>query len=213
MKQRPICQNRILLRVEQLSSTVQQLVQSSFSKSTIFAEPSLQIHLIWHWLLRYLRNAGREQLRQLFYYRFRQLRDQHYRKRIVRRSDGHTVAECLVAFAMLVPIAVIIGRIGLHAEQSNRASLIASHLLCDLINARESIGSWEFDDVSISKIESMSFLENSESRPDSRIWQATVDEVIEPIPAKRVYLSLKWTHGQSDSWSEVGPIIFWVPKP
>ena len=58
-------------RVERLSLTVQQLVQSLPIRRIISADPySLGS------LLLYSRDAGREQLRQLFYYRFRQLPDQ-----------------------------------------------------------------------------------------------------------------------------------------
>ena len=130
-----------------------------------------------------------------------------------KRAGGHTVAECLVAFAMLVPIAVIIGRIGLHTEHASRASLLASQSVCDLVNAREVIGSWGFEEVTLEKIESISFPENPEFRAGSREWRASVDEVTEPVQAKRVCLSLQWTHGQSESMSVVGPIVFWVPKP
>lgn len=127
--------------------------------------------------------------------------------------SAHTIAECLVAFAMLLPIAVLVGKIGLQTEQASRESALASHAFRDLINAREEIGSWAFNDISQSTIESIPFQKSTEFHEDSRRWVTSIEEETEPIQAMRISLSLQWTSGRSEIPAEVGPITFWVPRP
>ena len=129
------------------------------------------------------------------------------------RPTGHTVAECLVAIAMLLPIAILVSKIGLQTERSSRESVLASHALRDLINAREQIGSWPYENVSVARIQSISIPENLAFEASSREWLVSVEEVSEPISAKTISLSMQWTPVRSEFPTEVGPITFWVSKP
>ena len=129
------------------------------------------------------------------------------------RPTGHTVTECLVAIAMLVPIAILVSKIGLQTERSSRETVLAADALRDLINAREQVGSWAYEDVSIASIQSITIPENQAFDDSRREWLVNIEEVNEPIFAKRVSMSLQWTPVRSEFPTEIGPITFWVPKP
>ena len=129
------------------------------------------------------------------------------------RPTGHTVAECLVAIVMLVPIAILVSKIGLQTERSSRETVLAANALRDLVNAREQVGSWEYEDVSLASIQSINIPENPAFEDSRREWLVGIEEVNEPISAKRVSMSLQWTPVRSEFPMEIGPITFWVPKP
>lgn len=128
-------------------------------------------------------------------------------------SHGHTVAECIMAFAILLPVAALVSKIGLQTQQSLRDSLLTAQAKSDLVNAREVIGTWEFDDVTVANVQSLPHAEISEVTESQREWLAVIEEVQEPIAAKRVSLSLLWTPPRSTAANEVGPLTFWVVKP
>ena len=131
----------------------------------------------------------------------------------ISRPSGHTVAECLVAIAMLVPIAILVSKIGLQTERSSRQTVLAADTLRDLVNAREQVGSWAYEDVSPASIQSITIPENPAFDDSRREWLVSIEEVNEPISAKRVSMSLQWTPVRSEFPTEIGPITFWVPKP
>lgn len=114
---------------------------------------------------------------------------------------------------MLLPIAILVSKIGLQTERSSRDSVLASHTLRDLNNAREQIGAWAYEDVSVARIQSISIPENLAFEASSRKWLVDVEIVSEPLSSKRISLSLQWTPVGSEFPTEVGPITFWVPKP
>jgi len=130
-----------------------------------------------------------------------------------RRSPGHTIAECLVAFAMLMPIAILVSKVASQTEQASRNSVLASQALRDLMSAREEIGSWEYTRVSSESIQSISFLDSPAFPAASRELQSIVEEVDEPIASKRVSLSLRWSLNNAHASLEIGPITFWIAKP
>ncbi len=135
---------------------------------------------------------------------------------LFRRSDrpkGHTVAECILAFAILAPVAVLVNKIATQTQRSLRTSELADQARGSLTNAREEIGSWDYDDVSAANIQSRLSTENRDPSYTSEAWLAVVEEVQEPLPAKRVSLSVLWTSPYSNSPNELGPITFWVRKP
>ncbi len=129
------------------------------------------------------------------------------------RPTGHSVAECLVAIAMLMPIAILVSKIGLQTERSSRETVLAANALRDLVNAREQVGSWAYEDVSLASVQSITIPENPAFDASRREWLVSVEEVNEPISAKRVSMSLQWTPVRSEFPTEIGPITFWVPKP
>jgi len=128
-------------------------------------------------------------------------------------SRGQTVAECLIAFAILLPISVLVTKLNLQAEKSFRDSVHASHSMRDLVNAREMIGTWNFDDVTLDKIRTIPIRENPVFADNSHVWIGTIEDVTLPIPSKRVSLSLKRNAVRSEFPVEVGPLIFWIAKP
>ena len=114
---------------------------------------------------------------------------------------------------MLVPIAILVSKIGLQTERSSRETVLAADALRDLINAREQVGSWAYEDVSLASIQSIAIPENPAFDDSRREWLVSIEEVNEPISAKRVSMSLQWTPVRSEFPTEIGPITFWVPKP
>ncbi len=128
-------------------------------------------------------------------------------------SNGHTIAECILAFAILLPLAALVSKIGLQAKQSLQESVLTAHVNRDLINAREEIGAWRFDDVTVANIQSLPHNEAPDAQDGPREWLTIVEEVQVPVPAKRVNLSLLWRPPRSSSSHEVGPLTFWVRKP
>ncbi len=139
-----------------------------------------------------------------------------YRKRRTSESRvrfGYTIGECLVAIAMLLPIAALVTRIGIQTENLSRESNRVQVSHSDLINARESIGTWDFDSVTQSNIEAMAIPEHNAIQDRARAWKATVVDETEPMILKRVTLSLEIMGAHGDNESEVGPLTFWVPRP
>lgn len=130
-----------------------------------------------------------------------------------RPSLGQTVAECLIAFAILLPVATLVTKLNLQAEKSSRDSVHASHSMRELVNARELIGTWDFDEITVENIQSIPLRENPVFENNSHEWSVTIEELTLPIPSKRVGLSLKRTAARSEFPVEVGPLTFWVPKP
>lgn len=130
-----------------------------------------------------------------------------------KKPTGHTIAECLVAISMLMPIAILVSKIGLQTERSSRETVLAADALRDLVNAREQVGAWAYDDISLTSIPSIAIPENPAFVASGRKWLVNIEEVNEPISAKRVSMSLQWTPVHSEFPTQVGPITFWVPKP
>jgi hypothetical protein len=129
------------------------------------------------------------------------------------RRAGHTVAECLAAFAMLAPIAVLVTKIDWQNDRANRDNSLAAAAHRDLINARETVGSWDFETVSQANIESIDIPLDAEFKDRKRTWLVVVQDVTAPITAKQVTLSMRWNESGQTPVQEAGPITFWVPKP
>jgi len=126
---------------------------------------------------------------------------------------GYTVGECLVAIAMLLGIAALVTKIGIQTETLSRESTRVQVAHRDLINARESISTWDFDSISQSSIEAIPIPEYNAFQEFARSWKAVVVDETEPMMMKRITLSLQFARDNSDNVSEVGPLTFWVPKP
>ena len=126
---------------------------------------------------------------------------------------GYTIGECLVAIAMLLPIAALVTKIGIQTENLSRESNRVQVAHRDLINARETIGTWDFDSISQSNIEAIPIPEYNAFQEFARSWKAVVVDETEPMIMKRITLSLQFARANSDNASEVGPLTFWVPKP
>ena len=131
----------------------------------------------------------------------------------LRVRFGYTIGECLVAIAMLLPIATLVTKIGIQTENLSRESNRVQVAHRELINARESIGTWDFDSISLSNIEAIPIPDHNAFQEFARSWKAVVVDETEPMIMKRVTLSLQFAQANSDNVSEVGPLTFWVPKP
>lgn len=133
--------------------------------------------------------------------------------RSLSRSRGQSVAECLVAIAILMPVIVLVTKNGFQSDRDMDQVRYAHGANGEIINARERIGLWNYDEITTESIATIPFLVEGTRQGMLRTWKCDVVEVSEPIPAKQVTLSIQWTDEKAGITHDTGSLSFWVPKP
>lgn len=123
------------------------------------------------------------------------------------RRNGITTTETIVATAMLGIAVVTVGRFSATVGQGLRDRELSARIGWELVNLRETVGSWPLEKISSSSIESepanivSGLIENPR-------WDAKVVEVVKPAKAKRVTVKFVCKYrGQTAAPSE---LTFWV---
>jgi hypothetical protein len=128
-------------------------------------------------------------------------------------KPGQTVAECLIALAVLLPIATLVAKIGWQSDQSMVSNEITRTANRSIINAMEQTLCWNYEDITPDAIESLSVDQTNASSGWTTALHATVIEIAEPMESKQVTLGLLLEHSKSGQVRESAPLTFWVVKP
>ena len=127
-----------------------------------------------------------------------------------RLRNGASLAEVLVAIALLGMATVAIGRFAVMTKQGLRQRELGTRLSTELLNARERIGSWPQEQLTVEQIGAIPFSAELAEQVDDLKWRAIVEAVEEPTRALRVTLKLECTlQGQS---AQPQAITFWVAQ-
>lgn len=127
---------------------------------------------------------------------------------------GTSIAEVIVAIALLGTATVGLGRFAGLTRQGLQQRELSTRLSAELLNARERIGSWPLDRVTVEQIEQIPFSaalsQDSAADLTQRRWRASVEPISEPLSALRVTLHLQYTlHGHL---AEPQAITFWIVR-
>lgn len=129
-------------------------------------------------------------------------------KATLPRRYGLTTVEVVVAILLLGVAAAGVGRCSALFRQSYRALDLGERMHIEMINARETIASWNSDKLRVAQIIDLPISPAIQSRmPDAR-WEAEIVELNSPIAAKQVRIALVGTYaGQAARPSE---LTFWI---
>lgn len=124
------------------------------------------------------------------------------------RRSGLTTVEVVVALLLLGVAAAGVGRSASLFRESYRALDLGERIHIEMINARETIASWNDDKLQVSQITDLPISAAiHRSMPDAH-WEAEIVELTAPISAKRVRIALVGTYsGQAASPSQ---LTFWI---
>jgi hypothetical protein len=111
--------------------------------------------------------------------------------------------------AILVPIGIVIAQLCIQAARSNEGLVSASRSQRTLINARELVGAWKYEQVNEDRITKIPF-EMDALNGTAQEWLVQVTELTIPVSSKQVSMSLLSTNKATGLTSETGPITFWV---
>ncbi|MCA9157522.1 MAG: hypothetical protein KDA51_20340 [Planctomycetales bacterium] len=125
-----------------------------------------------------------------------------------RRRYGTSMAEVIVAIALLGTATVAIGRFAVMTKQGLRERELGTRLSNELLNARERIGAWPLEQITAEHIEELPFSKSLAEQVDDLKWRTIVESISEPVNALRVTLKLECSlHGQT---AHPQALTFWV---
>ncbi len=128
------------------------------------------------------------------------------------RRGGVSSAEAIVATVVLSIAIACVGRFAAGVNRGLHEREVATRIGWQVQNARAKIAAWSYDEISPKNIKRRLTISRSlTEKLQTPSWQATVTLVNEPIPAKRVELSLTCTYNEQRSTPST--LTFWVPKP
>ncbi|MEO8268851.1 MAG: hypothetical protein ABI557_03965 [Aureliella sp.] len=131
-----------------------------------------------------------------------------YQSEFPRKRYGSSIAEVIVAITLLGTATVAIGRFAVMTQQGLHQRELSTRLSAELLNARERIGSWPQEQISVEHIEGLPFSQTLTEQVDELKWRAIVEPISEPISALRVRLQLECAlHGQT---AQSQALTFWV---
>ena len=108
--------------------------------------------------------------------------------------SGTTQVEMVIACVLLSATIASITAYRRHTLAVGQSAHSASLAQSRLLNARQEIGLWPYDDLQSGWLEKLSF-DQDPFLPDCRC-RAEVSEIEEPIAGKRVTLMLQWQAGE-----------------
>lgn len=125
-----------------------------------------------------------------------------------QKRYGTSMAEVIVAIALLGTATVAIGRFAVMTKQGLREREIGARVSNELLNARERIGSWPHEQLTAKRIEELPFSKTLAEQVDNLKWRAIVEPITDPVNARRVTLKLECSlHGQT---AQPQALTFWV---
>jgi hypothetical protein len=123
---------------------------------------------------------------------------------------GTSTAEVFVAIALLGTAMVGIGQFAVTTQQGLRQRELSTRLSAELLNARERIGAWPTEKITVERIEQLPFSAALAEQVDEPQWRASVESVSQPTSALRVTLRLHCTlQGQP---AAPQALTFWVAR-
>jgi hypothetical protein len=133
---------------------------------------------------------------------------------IFRNSKGRrtatTTMEVVVAIALLAVAATLVGRFVGQVKQGLRDRELTARFEWELLNARERIGSWTADRITLERIQQLPISDALASRLKNARLAAAVQNIETPLPALQVTLGLEGElNGQA---IQPAVLTFWVPS-
>ncbi|MCR9291220.1 MAG: hypothetical protein NXI32_00790 [bacterium] len=133
-----------------------------------------------------------------------------WKPRSRRRSPrlAASVAETVVATALLAIAMSGVGRFAYHLKEGLRNREIGSRIELEMLNLREEVGSWEIADINPQRVEEFPISTGLQAIVEEPHWEAQVVRVSKPAEAVQVTLRLKCRiQGQAASPAER---TFWI---
>jgi hypothetical protein len=112
----------------------------------------------------------------------------HSRKH--RSRHAASVAEVVVATAILTIAMTGVGRFAYNIKQGLRTRELSSRMDLEINNLREEVGSWKVEDISSQRIEAIPISDNLQTYLEQPRWEAQVVTLSKPVEAVQVTLSL-----------------------
>ncbi len=106
-----------------------------------------------------------------------------------------SVTETVVAVLVLGVASGLVLRFAVQIKGGLQQRELSSRLTCELLNAREQIGSWSAKEVTESRIAELPISEDLSKRVSDLRWEAELREIDSPVDAKQVDLSLCCRYG------------------
>ncbi len=126
---------------------------------------------------------------------------------------GFSAAEAITGIVVMSLAIVILGRFAAGVSRGLSERELATRIGWQTESARAELGTWSYEDITAENIAQRLGLSDSSlvDKLQSPKWTASVEEIEQPILAKRVHLSLACVYNaQAVTPSE---LTFWVPKP
>ncbi|GAB5405885.1 MAG: hypothetical protein Aurels2KO_41160 [Aureliella sp.] len=125
---------------------------------------------------------------------------------------GFSSGEAIAGIVVMSLAIVIVGRFAAGVTQGLAERELATRIGWQTESARAEIAAWAYGEISAENIVSkLAFDSVLLEQLNSPKWEATVEEVEQPVAAKRVQLSLKCVY--DDQVATPSTLTFWVPRP
>lgn len=121
-----------------------------------------------------------------------------------------TTAETMVAIAILGIAMAGVGRFVASVNQGLRERELSARIGCELINARERIGSWSPEEITKANIERLPVSEVLMGHLQEAHWKASVSAIEEPASALQVELTLVCKY--QGQLATPDRLTFWVER-
>jgi hypothetical protein len=118
--------------------------------------------------------------------------------------------EVFVAISLLIAASALVGAFVHQVQSGLRDRELSTRCDWELMNAREQIGSWPPERISVEQIQQMPLSDSLSTQLAKAYLTASIQNIEKPMPAKQVTLAIECDlHGQI-----VQPSIltFWVPS-
>lgn len=125
-----------------------------------------------------------------------------------RRRQAFSAMELIVSIALLTSALVAVSQFVSHAGRAQHNQELSARLQWEIINARETIGSWHPAQVTPERIVELPVSEQLKEHISGLRWETRVATVRHPLPALRINLQLQGEHlGQA-----IAPerLTFWI---
>lgn len=127
------------------------------------------------------------------------------------KRAGVSTVEILVATALLATAITGIGRLAHATQQGLHDRELATRLHWEIGNAREQIGSWGVEGITVARIEALPFSPALTKQLDGLRWHADVQSISEPATALQVSLAIQCL--VNSQAAQPAKLTFWIASP
>lgn len=131
-----------------------------------------------------------------------------FRPGAAAQRAGVSTVEILVATALLATAITGIGRLAHSTQQGLRDRELAARLHWEIGNAREQIGTWAADEITVARMEALPFSPALSKQLEGLRWQAKVHSISEPATALQVTLAIQCL--VDSQAAQPAQLTFWV---
>lgn len=123
------------------------------------------------------------------------------------RNPGTTVMETIVACSLLATTAVSLSLMSQRMRRGYQERALVQRAWVEVCNARQQIGTWNMEEIDCDKIQALPISDVLRNSCSAIEWAARVEETMEPLAGKRIFVGLQWTRAEQRS-APIG-ITFW----